>query len=163
MTDKNTENKTEVAKAGQQGSTSIADIAVAKIAGLAIQDIEGVYNVGSSAARALGAMREAVGAEKSVAQGINVEVGETEAAIDLALIVEYPHPLREVADKVRAAIYEGVQDIAGLVVKEVNISITDVHIPSADEEEETAEESSVQAALPGGGVVASKSGKGRVK
>lgn len=154
--------KSELSKT-QSGETSISDLVVAKIAGLAIQQIPGVYNVGSSTARALGAMREAVGVEKSVAQGINVEVGETEAAIDLTLIVEYPHPLREVADAVRKAIYDGVQEIAGLVVKEVNIAITDVHIPNEEEDEE-GEESSVQAALPGGGVVKkTRATKGRVK
>lgn len=154
--------KSQLTNAEEAGRTSIADTVVAKIAGLSIRDIEGVYNVGGAGARAFGAMREAVGAERSISQGISVEVGETQAAVDLTLIVEYPYPLRDVADRVRKAIFDGVQDIAGLEVTEVNIAITDVHIPSDDADEVEEEPSSVQAAMPGGGVV-SKGKKGRVK
>lgn len=119
--------------AGQgHGDTTIADAVVAKIAGIATRNIPGVYALGGGAARALGSFRDAIG-QSDVAQGISVEVGKTQAAVDVTLIVEYPHPLQDVAGAVRDAVYGAVEDLVGLEVTEVNISITDVHIPSDDD------------------------------
>ncbi|WP_442951247.1 Asp23/Gls24 family envelope stress response protein [Paenarthrobacter sp. Z7-10] len=118
--------------AGQgHGDTTIADAVVAKIAGIATRNIPGVFALGGGAARALGSLRDAIG-QSDVAQGISVEVGKTQAAVDVTLIVEYPHPLQEVAGAVRDAVYAAVEDLVGLEVTEVNISITDVHIPTDD-------------------------------
>ncbi|QHK22240.1 Asp23/Gls24 family envelope stress response protein [Pseudarthrobacter psychrotolerans] len=115
-----------------KGQTTIADAVVAKVAGIATRDIPGVYALGGGAARAMGALRGAVG-QTDLSQGISVEVGKTQAAVDVSLVVEYPHPLQDVAGDVRNAIYHAVEDIVGLEVTEVNIDITDVHVPSDDE------------------------------
>lgn len=125
-----------------QGKTTIRDQVVAKIAGLAIRDINGVYALGSAMGRAMGTLRQAVGGSERVEQGVSVEVGETEAAVDLSLIVEYPYPVHEVADRVRSAVFEAVEGLVGLKVTEVNIDVTDVHLASDedDEEEQQSEE-----------------------
>lgn len=59
--------------AGPDGrdATTVADGVVAKIAGIAIQEIEGVYALGGGAARALGTLREKVG-QKDLTQGVSV-------------------------------------------------------------------------------------------
>ena len=59
-----------VAEDQGQGLTTVADQVVAKVAGLAIKEIPGVYDLGNSAARALGALRSKVGASESITQGI---------------------------------------------------------------------------------------------
>ncbi|MBD3689253.1 Asp23/Gls24 family envelope stress response protein [Nanchangia anserum] len=122
-----------------KGTTTIADQVVAKVAGLAIREIPGVYDVGNSAARALGSLRSTVGADDNLKQGISVEVGQTQTALDLTLIVEYPYPVHEVAEKVRESIFASVQGLVGLEVKEVNIKVADVHVPSEDEDEDDKE------------------------
>ena len=114
---------------------------MAKVAGLAIKEIPGVYDLGNSAARALGALRSKVGASESITQGISVEIGQTQTALDVVLIVEYPYPVHEVADKVREAIFSSVEGLVGLEVTEVNIKVTDVHVPDSDEEKEEDKES----------------------
>lgn len=121
----------------ETGETTIADQVVAKIAGLAAREIPGVYNLGGSAARALGAIRETVGLDENVKQGISVEVGKTQAAVDLTLIVEYPYPVHEVAQQVREAIFSNIEGLVGLEVTEVNIQVTDVHIETENTEEAT--------------------------
>lgn len=121
-----------------RGVTTIQDSVVAKIAGLAIEGIPGVYSLGGTVSRALGSMREAVGASKDITQGVSVEVGEVEAAVDIKLIVEYPYPVHEVADQVRDAVFEAVEGLVGLDVKEVNIDVTDVHFVSEKELEAKA-------------------------
>lgn len=123
-----------------KGQTTIADQVVSKISGLAVREIPGVYALGNSAARALGAIRSSVGMDENIKQGVAVEVGQTQAAIDLTLIVEYPYPVHEVADKVREAVLESVEGLVGLEVTEVNIKIADVHVDTGEEEEEEEEE-----------------------
>lgn len=119
-----------------KGTTTITDQVVAKIAGLSIREIPGVYALGGSAARALGMLRDKVGAEENLKQGIGVEIGQTQTALDVNMIVEYPYPVHEVANKVREAIFAGVQGLVGLEVTEVNIKVADVHVPSDDEDEQ---------------------------
>ncbi|KNH13389.1 stress protein [Arthrobacter sp. ZBG10] len=112
-----------------RGKTTVADGVVAKIAGIAIQEIEGVHALGGGAARALGNLREKVG-QKDLTQGVTVEVGQTQVAVDVTLVVEYPHPLQQVADRARDAVYTAVEDLVGMEVTEVNITITDIHVAS---------------------------------
>ena len=127
---------TAPAKAGKdgRGATTIADGVVAKIAGIATKDIPGVYALGGGAARMMGSLRDAVG-QKDLTQGVSVEVGQTQVAVDITLVVEYPHPLQKVADDVRDAVFGAVEDLVGMEVTEVNVTITDIHIPSDDDDD----------------------------
>lgn len=124
-------NSAATQTATSRGTTTVADGVVAKVAGIAAQDIPGVYALGGGAARALGSLREAVG-QKDLTRGVSVEVGHTQVAVDVTLVVEYPHPLQKVAEDVRDAIYAAVEDVVGMEVTEVNVSITDIHIASDD-------------------------------
>lgn len=121
-----------------RGATTVADGVVAKIAGIAIQEIPGVHALGGGAARAIGNLREKVG-QKDLTQGVSVEVGQTQVAVDVTLVVEYPHPLQEVADAARDAVYNAIEDLVGMEVTEVNITITDIHVPSEDNDDDDAD------------------------
>jgi uncharacterized alkaline shock family protein YloU len=117
-----------------QGTTTIADDVVQKIAGLAAREVSGVYALGGGAARAIGALRDRIpGASQSVGQGVSVEVGEKQAAVDLDLITEYGVPIADLARSVRKNVIASVEGMTGLQVTEVNISVNDVHLPSDDE------------------------------
>lgn len=129
------ELSTNVGEDTGKGQTTIADQVVSKVAGLAVREIEGVYALGNSAARALGAIRDAVGMDENIKQGVSVEVGQTQAAVDLIVIAEYPYPIHKVADDVRDAVFKAIEDIVGLEVTEVNIKIADVHIETDDDED----------------------------
>lgn len=120
-----------------RGATTVADGVVAKVAGIAAQDIPGVHALGGGAARALGSLREAVG-QKDLTQGVSVEVGQTQVAVDVTIVVEYPHPLQKVANDVRDAIYAAIEDVVGMEVTEVNVSITDIHISGDDTDDKHA-------------------------
>ena len=69
-----------------QGKTSIADSVVSKIAGVAAREVSGVHEMGRGAARAFGTIKEKLPGTSgpSVTQGVSVEVGERQAAVDLA-------------------------------------------------------------------------------
>ncbi len=116
------------------GSTTIQDTVVAKIAGIAARDVRGVHALGGGAARAIGALRERVG-RADVTQGIGVEVGETQAAADVVLVVEYGVAIQDVAGDVRRAIVTAVEQMTGLEVTEVNVLVADVHLAGESDEE----------------------------
>jgi len=117
-----------------QGRTQIADTVVSKIAGLAAREISGVHALGGGAARAFGAIRERIpGASSNHSQGVGVEVGEKQAAIDLDLVVEYGVGISELAAAIRRNVIAAIERMTGLEVVEVNIIVHDVHIPSDDD------------------------------
>ncbi|OJX75254.1 MULTISPECIES: Asp23/Gls24 family envelope stress response protein [unclassified Leifsonia] len=118
-----------------QGKTVINDAVVAKVAGIAAREVPGVFALGGGAARAFGAIREAINAT-DLGQGISVEVGETQVAADVTIVAEYPVALQKVAADVRTAITQAIEQIVGLQVTEVNVTINDVHVPSDDDEDE---------------------------
>jgi uncharacterized alkaline shock family protein YloU len=116
-----------------QGKTAIADTVVTKIAGLATREVNGVYGFGGGAARALGAVRERIpGARASSSQGVAVEVGERQAAIDLTVVVEYGVAIVELARAIRRNVIGAIEQMTGLEVVEVNISVVDLELPGED-------------------------------
>lgn len=125
----------------ESGKTTIVDPVVAKIAGIAAREVPGVHALGGGAARVFGNIREAVGA-KDFGQGVRVEVGEKEVAVDLQIQVDYPQPLQHVASEVRAAVSDAITELVGMQIAEINVTVVDVYIPGDDDDQ--AEESRVQ-------------------
>lgn len=122
--------------ASSQGRTAIADSVVAKIAGMAAREVSGVFKMGSGSSRAFGSLKERVGGGPSVSSGVAVEVGQTQAAIDLDLVVEYGVSIPELAQSVRRNVIGSVERMTGLEVTEVNIAVDDVRLPSDDADAE---------------------------
>lgn len=113
------------------GKTSIADSVVAKVAGLAAREVDGVHEMGKSSSRAFGAIKDRLpmgGSGPSPGQGVKVEVGERQAAVDLDLVLEYGVSIPEVSQAVRDNVIQRVESMTGLEVVEVNIAVDDVYI-----------------------------------
>ncbi|MFJ5233723.1 Asp23/Gls24 family envelope stress response protein [Kitasatospora sp. NPDC088391] len=124
---------------GERGRTALAVGVVEKIAGMAAREVSGIHALGSGFSRTFGAMRDRVpGSKSSVGRGIKAEVGEKQAAIDIALVVEYGVIIPRLAAEVRTNIIGAVERMTGLEVVEVNISVNDVHLP--DDPDDTEEE-----------------------
>jgi len=114
-----------------QGRTSIADSVVEKIAGVAAREVSGVHEMGRGAARAFGTIKEKLpvgGAGPNVTQGVKVEVGERQAAIDIDLVVDYGVSIPDVSQSVRDNVIQRIERMTGLQVTEVNISVDDVYL-----------------------------------
>ena len=124
---------------GERGRTSIAVGVVEKIAGMAARDVEGIHALGSGS-RGFGAVRDRVpGGKPNVSKGVKAEVGEKQAALDIELVVEYGVPIAALASAVRSNVIHSVERMTGLQVVEVNIAVTDVHLPDEQDEDEPAE------------------------
>nr|WP_051109646.1 Asp23/Gls24 family envelope stress response protein [Promicromonospora sukumoe] len=116
------------------GRTTIENPVVAKIAGIAAREVAGVYALGGGAARVVGTIRDALNST-DLTQGVSVEVGEKQVAVDVTIVAEYPAALQTVAADVRTAIYRAMRDLVGMEVAEVNVTVNDVHLPSDDDQE----------------------------
>ena len=120
-----------------QGATTIADAVVAKVAGIAAREVPGVHSMGGGASRALGSAAQAIGVGGDRrTQGVTVEVGEREAAIDISLVIEYGESIPQVSSEVRENVIRRIQGICGLAVTEVNITVNDLYFPGDDVPEE---------------------------
>jgi uncharacterized alkaline shock family protein YloU len=120
------------------GTLSIADTVVSKIAGIAAKDISGVHTLGGTASRAVGALRERIpGARTNHSQGVSVEVGETQAAVDIDLIADYGVAIADLAVGVRRNVISSIERMTGLQVTEVNISVADIYLPEDGQDDDT--------------------------
>lgn len=118
-----------------RGVTTMDETVVAKIAGMAAREVPGVYDMGSASRRAFSAVTDRIpNAQTNVSGGISVEKGDTQAAIDVTVVVEYGASLVEVGDAIRRNIIEQVEGTTGLEVVEVNIHVSDVHLPQDGDE-----------------------------
>jgi uncharacterized alkaline shock family protein YloU len=118
------------------GKTSIADSVVTKIAGVATREISGVHDMGTGGARMFGAIKSKlpVGSDApSPSRGVNVEVGERQAAVDLDVVVDYGVSIVDVAEAIRGNVIQRVETMTGLEVTEVNVSVDDVWLGEAEE------------------------------
>ncbi|TFC48654.1 Asp23/Gls24 family envelope stress response protein [Cryobacterium sp. TMT2-17-1] len=113
------------------GTTVIADGVVAKVAGIAAREVPGVHALGGSAARALGAIREALSVA-DLSPGVSVTTEGAAASIAISIVVEYPHELQKVAGAVRNAVETAIETIVGMQVTSVDVTVKDVHQASDD-------------------------------
>ncbi len=122
--------------ATSDGHISVAEGVVQKIAGKACREVAGVHAMGTSGSRAFGAIRERIPGSSgpSFAQGVGVEVGETEAAIDLDIVVEYGVGIAELGRSIQRNVKQTVERMTGLRVVEVNVAVADVYLPGDDQQ-----------------------------
>src|ERR1700761_3466751 len=119
------------------GQITVAENVVQKIAGKACREIAGVHAMGTSGSRAFGAIRERIPGSTgpSVAQGVGVEVGEREAAIDLEIVVDYGVAIAELGRSIQRNVKQSVERMTGLRVVEVNIAVDDVYLPTEGDQD----------------------------
>jgi uncharacterized alkaline shock family protein YloU len=118
----------------EQGTTSISSSVVAKIAGLATQEIPGVQAMGKPVTRAFGSFKAKLpGASVSAEQGVSVEVGERQAAVDVDIVAYYGESIVETASAIRHNIIDRIERMTGLEVVEVNVNIDDLYVGDGDD------------------------------
>ena len=103
------------------------------MAGIAAQEVEAVQ-MGGGASRAVGGVLDSVRGGPSSTRGVTVEVGEEETAIDLSMSVEYGRSIPQVSEAVRTNVIRRVENLVGLQVTEVNITVNDVLLPGPQEQ-----------------------------
>ena len=115
---------------GVGGTITLSEHVVATIAGLAARGMPGIASLGRSRLIPFG---------KDAKRGVEAEVGEREAALDLEVVIEHGCDIRKVADELRAKVAAEVDKMTGKKVVEVNLDVVGVKLPGESEPEpETA-------------------------
>jgi uncharacterized alkaline shock family protein YloU len=122
----------------ERGSTTIQDSVVSKIAGIAAQEVDGIRMGGGTSQAVSGLLGSITGGSGSGSQtqGVSVEVGQEETAIDLTLTVEYGKSIPQIAEAVRRNVANRVESLVGLRVTEVNMAVNNIFFPQMEEEQE---------------------------
>jgi uncharacterized alkaline shock family protein YloU len=116
----------------ERGNTTISDAVVSQVAGIAAQEVEKVQMGGGAAAAVGGFLQSVTGGSSgggNYSRGVSVEVGEEEAAIALTMAVEYGVSIPQVTEAARRNVINRVENLVGLQVTEVNITVNDVQFP----------------------------------
>ena len=116
----------------KSGTTTISDQVVAKIAGIAAREVEGVHELtGTGLTGAISGMANKVSGSDALDYGVKVQVGQQETIVNLAMVVNYGSSIPTLAKAVRESITEQLQTMTGLVAREINISVTDIAFPES--------------------------------
>lgn len=127
----NAAQETESSLSSELGNIRISDNITAKVAGLAAVEVEGVAGMSGGVG---GGITE-VFSRKNIARGVKVEAGEQEALINLYVVMNYGVLIANVAKEVQQKVKEAVETITGLKVKEVNVFVQGVQLPTLEAEE----------------------------
>ena len=106
-----------------QGTTTISDGVVSKIAEMAAREVRGVHELSGGVS---GALRRLTPGMEERGSGADVEVGRKEAIVDLNLVVDYGVSIPQVSQAVRENVIDRIEYMSGLLVKEVNIDVSDL-------------------------------------
>jgi uncharacterized alkaline shock family protein YloU len=123
-----------------RGNTSIQDNVVAKIAGIAAQEVDGI-RMGGGASQAAGGIMSSItgGSGGGQTRGVSVEVGEQEAAVDLTMTTEYGKSIPQLSEAVRRNVVNRIENLVGLSVTEVNITVSNIFFPQEDQDQQQIE------------------------
>lgn len=129
-----------VSSAVVKGRIKVADEVVEKVAALATLEVTGVAELGGAAAHAAEPVRERPGvAAKRGPRGVNAQVQDRTAAVDVAIVTEYGHVVMDVANEVKTNVARTISRMLGMRVVEVNVEVEDVRLPGETRPEVTAE------------------------
>ena len=102
----------------------ISNDVIAVIAGVAVSEVPGVSGMAGGFA---GGISEVFSGKKNLAKGIKVDATETEAKIDVNIIVEYGTRIPDVAFEIQNRVKTAVENMTGLKVEEVNVHVQGVN------------------------------------
>ena len=108
---------------GQLGEVQIADEVVATIAGLAATEASMAGNITNELIGKLGV--------KNLSKGVKVLVTDRNVDVDLALNIDYGYSIMKVSEKVQDRVKTAIENMTGLEVSMVNISIVNVSMDKA--------------------------------
>lgn len=110
------------------GTIKISDEVLETIASVAIAEIKGVSSTGSGFVDGI-AKRFT---KKPLTTGIKANVSETNASVDINIVVNYGVRIPEVAWEVQDAVKKEIELMTGLAVDKVNVRVVGIDIPTED-------------------------------
>ena len=125
----------------ENSNIKIADDVVAVIAGVAVSEVQGVYEMSGGFA---GGISEVLSGKKNLAKGIKVEINEKTTKIDVNIIVEYGTRIPDVAFEIQNRVKKAVESMTGLKVEEVNVHVQGVNTDTAKNDTPNESENNIE-------------------
>lgn len=119
----------------------ISEEVIATIAGIAASGNENVASMGGGFVEGIVGML----GKRAPSKGIKVEMKENQVNIDLAVIMQYGCKIHEVARDMQDRVRKAVQDMTGLEVLNVNVSVLGVSLSKENGKVEVIDEIPPQA------------------
>lgn len=105
-----------------QDSLTFDDSVIEKIVAITVKDVDGIIEMKGGI---LSAIQEGFGGT-NLTKGVDVEVEEQDAEIDLAIIMEYGKSAPKIFNNLKKVIEQNVQEMTGLGVSSLNVRVVDV-------------------------------------
>ncbi|GAB6705291.1 Asp23/Gls24 family envelope stress response protein [Streptococcus uberis] len=106
-----------------RGELTYENKVIEKIVGLAIEHVDGLLAVNGGY---LSNIKNKLVNTDSVRDGVNVEVGKKQVAVDLDIIAEYQKHVPTIFDEIKAIVETEVKKMTELDVIEVNVNVVDI-------------------------------------
>lgn len=103
---------------------SIADKVVAKISRIAVNRVDGILDMKASFFDSVSSVFQSSSEQDT--SGVDVEVGEKEAKVNMQIILEYGKSAPRIFEQIKKVVRENVKEMTGLNVITVNVDVVDV-------------------------------------
>ena len=106
-----------------KGELTYEDKVIQKIIGLSLEKVDGLLAVDGGF---FSNLADKIINTDNVANGVNVEVGKEQVAVDLNVVVEYQKNVPELYKHIKEVVVSQVSKITDLEVVEVNVNVVDI-------------------------------------
>lgn len=110
------------------GQVQIADEVVAIIAGLAATEVEGVASMAGNITNELVSKL----GMKKLSKGIKVSVDNGEVVVEVAINIDYGYSVPKTSRMVQEKVKASIENMTGLIVSDVNVTIASVCMEKHD-------------------------------
>ena len=109
-------------KGNPNGTVSFATEVLATIAGLAVNEIEGVASMSSTSSSIAEMFNRR--SSRSFTKGVRVAVNNDKVTCDVSIVVDYGNPIPEVARGIQENVKKAIENMSGLEVIKVDVHVT---------------------------------------
>ncbi|MGT2833598.1 Asp23/Gls24 family envelope stress response protein [Streptococcus halotolerans] len=106
-----------------RGQLTYEDKVIEKIVGLAVEHVNGLLAINGGF---FSNIKEKLVNTNNVTDGVNVEVGTKQVAVDLDAVVEYQQHVPTIFDQIKRVVEEEITKMTDLEVVEVNVNVVDI-------------------------------------
>lgn len=106
-----------------RGELTYADKVIEKIVGIALETVDGLLGVDGGF---FSNVKDKLVNTDTTRDGVNVEVGKKQVAVDLNIIAEYRKHVPTIFEQIKAVIETEVARMTDLEVVEVNVAVVDI-------------------------------------
>lgn len=136
-----------------KGELTYEDKVIQKIIGLSLEKVDGLLAVDGGF---FSNMADKIVNTDNVANGVNVEVGKEQVAVDLNVVVEYQKNVPDLYKHIKKVVVEQVSKITNLEVVEVNVNVVDIKTKEQHEADSVSLQDRVTGAVESTGEFASE-------